>query len=167
LAPVRSGSEPNYTFYDLAGKWNEGDIIVVGGESSDASLMGENVAHICMYAKAGGAVLNGRCRDYAEIRELEMPVFCQGPTVRLRTKYQKFTQFNVPVTCAGAQVFPGDYVFGDIDGVVVFPADRVDDIIRQAEMILEVEQDLEEAIKNGRPMSEVKNILKRKKQPRA
>ena len=32
LAPVRNSDEPNYSFYDLAGKWNDGDIIVVGGE---------------------------------------------------------------------------------------------------------------------------------------
>jgi 4-hydroxy-4-methyl-2-oxoglutarate aldolase len=166
LAPVRCGDEANYSFYDLAGKWNAGDIIVVGGDPSDCSLMGENVAHVCMYAGAGGAVLNGRCRDFAEISQLEMPVFCKGPTMRLRTKYQKFVAYNVPVNCAGAQVLPGDYVFGDVDGLLVFPADRVDDIMYQAERLLEIEKDLEEAIKNRRPMSEVKEIIRRKKQPR-
>ena len=35
---------------------------------------GENAKHVCMYAGAGGS-FNGRCRDYADIRDMDMPVF--------------------------------------------------------------------------------------------
>ena len=167
LAPVRSNDEPSYLFYDLAGKWQDGDIIVVGGDSTDCSLMGDNVAHVCMNAKAGGAVLNGRCRDFMEIREMDMPVFCKGPTMRLRSKIQKFVSYNVPVNCAGAQVFPGDYVFGDADGVLVFPAEKVDDIMSRAKILVEIEKEVEVAIRDGKPMSEVKDIIKKKQQIRA
>ena len=79
-----------------------GDIIVIDGMGTDCSLMGENVAHVCMYAGAGGAVLNGVvimlileiwiCRFFYGADEVDNQVF-------------KFTDYNVPVNCAGAQVF--------------------------------------------------------------
>jgi len=163
LSPVRSKDEPTYTFYDLYDKFEEGDIVVVGGDETKCSLSGENLAHLIMYAGAGGMVLNGRCRDYGEIRDLPMPVFCKGPTVRLRTKYQKFTDYNVKINCAGAQVWPGDYILGDIDGVLVIPADRIVDVMYQAQGIQEMEAEMEAAIKRRAPREELKAIIARKK----
>jgi regulator of RNase E activity RraA len=67
-----------------------------------------------------GAVLDGYCRDFAQVRDIEMPVFAKGPPMRIRGGHIAFTEYNVPINCAGARVCPGDYVLGDIDGVLCF-----------------------------------------------
>lgn len=164
--PVRDKDEKTYSFYEIVDMCQPGDIIVVDGMGTTGRLMGENMAHAAYYKGLGGVVLNGRVRDYGDIKKLDMPLFSKGSAMRPVTHELKYTAVNVPIICSGAKVEPGDYVMGDMDGVLVFPADRVDDIIYQAEMILEVEKEMEEALKNRVPMAEVMNIGKRKKKPR-
>ena len=160
---IRCKDEPNYTVYDLAEKWEEGDILVVDGLGETCSLMGENMAHVCMRWGLAGMVLYGCCRDYGQIRDLEMPVFAMGAAMELKNKRFKYGAYNVPVNIAGAQVRPGDYVLGDIDGILVMPADRLEDIKYQCEMIMEVEAEMEKAISEKRPMTEIKAIIAKKK----
>lgn len=164
--PVRDKNEKTYSFYEIVDMCQPGDIIVVDGMGTTGRLMGENMAHAAYYKGLGGVVLNGRVRDYGDIKQLDMPLFSKGPAMRPVTHELKYTAVNVPIICSGTKVEPGDYVMGDIDGVLVFPADRVDDIIYQAEMILEVEKEMEEALKNKVPMAQIMNIGKRKKKPR-
>ncbi len=165
---IRCKDEPNYTVYDMSEKWEEGDILVIDAFGESCSLMGENMAHTCMYGGLGGIVLNGRCRDYGQIRDLEMPFFGKGPAMELKNKRFKYGLYQTTLAnMAGAQVRPGDYILGDIDGVLVIPADRLEDVKYQAEMIMEVEEEMEQAIKEKRPVSEVKAIGAKKKHPRA
>ena len=42
-------------------------------------------------------------------------------------------EYNVPVCCGGAVVNPGDIVYGDVDGVIVAPADRFAELVEKAE----------------------------------
>ena len=163
---IRGKEEPNYTIYDLAELWEEGDVLVVDGLGEACSLMGENMAHVCMYWGLAGVVLHGRCRDYGQIRDLEMPVFGMGSAMELKNKRFKYGAYNVTVNIAGAQVRPGDYILGDIDGVLVMPADRLEDIRYQCAMIQEVENEMEEAIRQKRPIAEIKAIGAKKKAPR-
>ena len=47
--------------------------------------------------------------------------------------------FNNPIIIGDVKVNPGDYVFGDIDGVVCIPKEIIDDVIIQAEEVKEKE----------------------------
>ncbi|MBC8577469.1 RraA family protein [Yanshouia hominis] len=165
---IREKGEPNYTIYDLSEKWEAGDILVVDAFGENCSLMGENIAHTCMYGGLNGVVLNGRCRDFGQISELEMPVFGKGPAMELKNKRFKYGMYQVTLAnMAGAQVRPGDYILGDVDGVLVIPSDRLEDIMYQAEMIIEVENEMEDAIRNRCSVAEVKAIASKKKKARA
>jgi len=99
-----------------------GDIIVIDGEGmEDVAIWGENMA---MLAKRNGVcavVLYGGVRDVAKIRELEFPVFAKGVSPRGSGYFLESIGFNVPVTCGGVQVRPGDIIVGDEDGVVSAP----------------------------------------------
>lgn len=164
---IREKGEPNYTIYDLSEKWESGDVLVIDAFGESCSLMGENMAHTCMYSGLHGVVLNGRCRDYNQIRDLEMPVFSKGAAMELKNKRFKYGMYQVTLAnMAGAQVRPGDYILGDVDGVLVIPSNRLEDIMYQAEMILAVEAEMEEAIKNRLPISEIKSIAAKKKKLR-
>lgn len=109
----------------------------------------------------------GRCRDYGQIRDLEMPVFGMGPAMELKNGHFKYGAYNVPVNLGGALVNPGDYILGDIDGVLVIPANHLEAVKYQAEMIQEAEEEMERAIRAGAGVREIQAIAAKKKTARA
>ena len=73
-------------------------------------------------------VVDGAVRDAAGIEELGFPVFAAGVTPTPPRREREGT-IGAPVTCGGLTVHPGDFVYGDRDGVVVVPAERHDEIL--------------------------------------
>ena len=49
----------------------------------------------------------------------------------------------------------GDWVFGDMDGVVAIPADRVDEVLEKAEKMGALEDIVREAVRNGADVKDV------------
>ena len=86
---------------------------------------------------AVGAVIDGQSRDVALIRDMGFPVFCRSIGMLDAAGRAEMQAFDIPITCGGVTVRPGDLVFGDVDGVLVLPAEAaaeaVDRAIRKAE----------------------------------
>ncbi len=81
---------------------------------------------------AVGCVTDGYVRDVRDIRELRVPVF-HGGIAPLDSKGRgHVAAIDVPVSCAGVEVHPGDLVFGDADGVVVVPQAIEAEVLRIA-----------------------------------
>ncbi len=97
--------------------------------------------------------------------ELSIPVFCKGRSARMPISTE-IVAVDVPVNCGGAQVRPGDVVVGSHDGVLVLKS-RVDEILYQLEDMEEIEQTLQAAIRNGRPLKEIEALAGKKKKLRS
>lgn len=145
---------------NLCKEWEEGDILVYPG------CAGEIDSRLCMNYGAGGMILGGKCRDYMEMGRLDIPVFCNGPKIRLRTNEYVTDGFNVPLEMAGAHIEPGDYIFGNADGVIVIPQDKIYDVMYQAEMVEDVERQLQAALDRHCTIEELNEIRSIKKKPR-
>ena len=59
---------------------------------------------------------------------------------------------HLPIACGGVAVYPGDIVVGDVDGVVVIPADIVDEIAQEVLATTLYEEFAEEEVARGRPL---------------
>jgi 4-hydroxy-4-methyl-2-oxoglutarate aldolase len=154
--------------YDFVGKWHKGDILVIDGGGTNRSIIGDIAARLCSNYDAGGMVIWGRCRDYGGLRDMEMPIFGMGPSIAsaIKSNQLRFTEYNVPINVAGAQVHPGDYIFGDVDGVLVIPANMIHQVMHQVEMLSEIEKELDEALKNRIPIEQIRQIMKKRRQKR-
>ena len=61
------------------------------------------------------------------------------------------------VRCGGIDVAPGDIVFGDDDGLVIAPADRLAAALEGGEAIARAERAMLAAMAEGRPVHDLTN----------
>jgi regulator of RNase E activity RraA len=80
-----------------------------------------------------GAVIDASIRDTPQIKKIQFPVFSRGIVPSTMVSHYRFAGVNVPVTCAGVRVNPGDIVTADEDGVVVVPKAHAADVLKKAQ----------------------------------
>jgi regulator of RNase E activity RraA len=122
-----------------------GSVVVVQAGDVDYALAGGNVCAVAQRRGIAGFVIDGVIRDLAEVRELGFPVFARGvipvPGVKAAA-----VPLNGEVRCGGVTVRAGDIVVADEEGVAVTPADRSEQVLRdaRARMATEAAQSLDD-----------------------
>ena len=72
---------------------------------------------------AKGAVLNGYVRDTRAILSMKFPTFAFGSYGQDSAPRSRVYDFRVPIEIGTGRIKPGDIIFGDMDGVLVVPAE--------------------------------------------
>jgi regulator of RNase E activity RraA len=108
-----------------------GDVLVVSTNGNTTSaVFGELMGRAALAAQLGGLVVDGAVRDVDALTELGLPVFsrtvCGGGCDK-----DGPGEINVPVSCGGTVVHPGDIVVGDSDGVTVVPREDAEEVHRR------------------------------------
>lgn len=126
-----------------------GDVLVIdGGADVTQALVGGLMRTTCVAKQLGGLVIDGAIRDLLEWAEDGMPIFARGHTHRGPSKDGP-GEINVPVSCAGMAVLPGDLIVGDADGVIAVPAAEAADVLRRTRLHLEREARIRETNRLG------------------
>jgi 4-hydroxy-4-methyl-2-oxoglutarate aldolase len=95
-----------------------------------------------------GMVTDGMVRDSREIIEIGLPIFARGLTPNSPFKDGP-AKINVPVTCGGISVSPGDILVGDADGVVIVPQALAEAILERVAAIHDKEAAIRAEIEAG------------------
>jgi RraA family protein len=132
-----------------------GDVIVVDGEGDiqAGALFGEIMAKECAVKGFAGIVVDGAVRDVDGLLDEGLPVFARAVTPRVGTN-RRLGATQVPISCGGVAILPGDLIVGDDNGVVVIPADKTETLIGALDALLEKERGLVEAIERGTYLAE-------------
>lgn len=111
-----------------------GDVIVVelGGAVDRATFMGDVTGLGIKTAGANGVVIDGGLRDTNEFLTMQMPVYYTGSHASAMAD-QVGVEWNAPVRVGSVTVLPGDVVIGDASGVLFFPPQLTDEVIKAAE----------------------------------
>ena len=130
-----------------------------GGDMQPAHF-GEMSCQLAYAHGCRGMLLAGNCRDTQYV--LKMPDF---PMFTFGTRPNAFggwiiTEVNRPIYLPGhlthyVKVEPGDYIFGDNDGVQLIPRDLVDEVLLRVEATFEKENEERKALAAGMPIDEV------------
>jgi len=107
-----------------------------------------------------GTVVDGTCRDIAEVRKIGYPIYARGIEPLTAVCRLMPTGLNVTITCAGVRVQPGDIIFGDLDGVICIPRDALSKVVEMGEQLFNTENTFEQDIKAGKPLLKVFECLK-------
>ena len=99
------------------------EIYVSTGSSHRNALWGELMSVRALKCGARGAVLNGYVRDTRKILSLGYPTFSFGSYGQDSAPRYKVHDFRLPIEIGRVSIRPGDILFGDIDGVLVIPAE--------------------------------------------
>ena len=134
-----------------------------GGDMQPAHF-GEMSCQLAYAHGCRGMLLAGNCRDTQYV--LKMPDF---PMYSFGTRPNAFggwiiTEVNQPIYLPGhlthyVKVTPGDFIFGDNDGVQLIPGSIVDEVLLRVEATFEKENKEREALAAGMAIDEVYRVF--------
>ncbi len=113
--------------------------VMVVEDGLDYAGIGGLMSTTMKYRGFAGAVIDASVRDTPQIQKLQFPVFSRGVAPSTTINHYRFAGSNIPVTCAGVEVRPGDIIVADMDGVAVVPAGKAEEVLRKAQQLDDVE----------------------------
>jgi len=133
-----------------------GDVIAIDNRGDMYNnCWGEILSYAAQKKGVSGVFVDGAARDIDFCQEIGFPVFARGVvpiTARGRIMQE---DFNCPIRLGDVQVRPGDVLVGDVNGIVVIPPEKLDEVLKAAEGILEKELAMRADILAGMDILEI------------
>jgi len=127
-----------------------GDVLVMEARGeSGAGTIGDILAARVRARAGAGIVTDGGVRDTPGVTELDIPTYYRAANASSLWNAHIPLDVDVPITCAGVLVMPGDVIVGDAEGVVVLPFALAEEIAHAAVEVEEREAFALERVKAG------------------
>jgi regulator of RNase E activity RraA len=107
--------------------------VMVIQDGADIAGMGGLMGTAMLARNFSGAVIDGGVRDTAYLKKIGFPVFALGNVPSTSVGHYRFDGANIPVTCDGVLVSPGDVVVADSDGVAIVPHAKAAEVLATAQ----------------------------------
>lgn len=153
---------PDFDNWALFDKFYPGCVIVMNAEKDDVvGHWGEMMSYGARNAGAVGAVIDGNTRDMAGIMAIEgWSCFARNTTPVESKKRWRPKACEIPIFVSGTltksvRVNPGDWVFGDCDGVMIIPKEILTDVVTAVEDLSQREELSRKALARGEKMRDV------------
>jgi len=129
---IQMPAHDNLVLHDVGKFCSPGDVlVVVPDRPSLDGVMGDLLARYFKRWGIAGAVFQTGCRDSAELEAMDFSTWCVQVYAGGTTK-KGVADVNGMVRCGEVQVFAGDLIVGDRDGVVSIPRHMVGEVVKAA-----------------------------------
>ena len=153
---VPSQEEYHYMEIEAMDSLLPGEVYVGAlGEAPPCALFGELFSTCAQARGATGAVIDGPVRDSGMIIAKPYPVFATAFCAADAAGRAEAIAHNVPITCGGVLVHPGDYILAEYDGVVVIPHQHIEAVLQPAEEKVQGENTVRAELAAGEKMRTV------------
>ena len=152
LGRVDGHADPHQTLLSWTGflsKAKPGHVVVIQPNDNEVAHMGELSGEVLMKKGVPGCVIDGASRDISFLIDMKMPVYARYTTPRDIVGYWLVGGLDVPVRIGPVTINPGDYILADLDGVIVLPKARAEEIVTAAEVASKTENKIRTAILAG------------------
>ncbi|KAJ0409426.1 hypothetical protein P43SY_002316 [Pythium insidiosum] len=127
-----------------------GQVIVISApEGSTTAVFGGLLATAAKARSLSGVVTDGRVRDVQELAAIGFPAFSRGTSVHGQRGATTVVDVGLPIVVSGCVVRSNDIIRGDINGVVVIPAERANEVATKAELIEEQDNKIADAVQQA------------------
>jgi RraA family protein len=126
-----------------------GDVLVIAAQGQLVNaIMGELMITWAQHRGIQGIIIDGAIRDVAALRKMTIPVYAAGVTPNGPYKDGP-GEINVPVSCGGIAIKPGDILVGDADSVVVIDPQDAPKILEDAREVQRKEEEFHRQVLDG------------------
>lgn len=152
-------SRPNDFFAVIRGLegCKAGDVLVVNTLDSTRAVAGGLFVSEASRRRMGGMVVDGPVRDVELLAEVRDLLLYSTSVTPYSGTIQCVGEVDIPVTCGGVRVCPGDVIVGDGDGVVVGSRKTFETLIDAADNIVEVERLILRGLREGHSLHSMMN----------
>ncbi|MBI3013652.1 MAG: RraA family protein [Candidatus Tectomicrobia bacterium] len=141
---------------DVIALAERGDVVAIDNRGDlYNNCWGEILSYAAREKGVSGVVIDGAARDIDACQEINFPVCARGVvpiTARGRIMQESF---NTIIRLGDVQVRPGDVIVADVNGVVVIPPERLEEILGAAEEIAAKEAQMVSEILAGGDILEI------------
>ena len=131
-----------------------GDIVVNGVSGfQGTAAVGDRIAGMIKNNGGIGLITDGPMRDLEGIIETGLSCFCTG--LNPNSPYNSGpAKIGYPTEIGNKTIHSGDIIVADSDGVTVVPFNKIDEVIEKLDKITELENAMDEKVKNGLKISQ-------------
>ena len=131
-----------------------GDIVVNGVSGfQGTAAVGDRIAGMIKNNGGIGLITDGPMRDLEGIIETGLSCFCTG--LNPNSPYNSGpAKIGYPTEIGNKTIHSGDIIVADSDGVTVVPFNKIDEVIEKLDRITELENAMDENVKNGLKISQ-------------
>ena len=134
---------------NMLSKAPSNSVVICQPNDGTIAHMGELSAETLKYKGVKGYIVDGGCRDVDFILNLEFPVFCKYFTPSDVVERWKISTLGETINIGGVNIKSGDFVLGDIDGVIIIPKEIANEVISETEEYINTESALRKEILSG------------------
>jgi 4-hydroxy-4-methyl-2-oxoglutarate aldolase len=116
---------------------------------------GEIMSNAARERGCTGAVVDGGLRDTSFVLKMGFPVFYRFRCSASSIGRWEIREWMVPIKIGETTIQPDDFIFGDVDGVVVIPKDMTEEVLLKTEQVVERENKMRVDLSQGVTVSEV------------
>jgi regulator of RNase E activity RraA len=144
----------------VMGMLRRGDFLVIdrAGDMRHAAW-GAGFAYAARLIGVAGVAIDGLVCDINPLRDLGVPTWHRGVSALTTQRLGEAGEINVPVTCGGITVNPGDAVAADENGIVVMPPAEVADLAAKAAAAKAGEPRTRRRLDAGEKLSDIRGTL--------
>lgn len=131
-----------------------GAVLMIGMGGAEVSTLGGLAALAAKMQGIAGVVIDGACRDLAQIATTDLWVASRHVVPTTGKSRVRLESLGDGANVGGVKVKNGDLVVGDDTGIVVVPRAEIPRVLKIAEAMMAKDLEVEKALKAGKSFSE-------------